>query len=85
MFPQLIAGPIVKYKTVAAELDRRVHTTEDFALGARRFTVGLAKKVLLANSIGALWETCLAAQGARNADGGGGLDGPAGLWLPDLF
>ncbi len=64
MFPQLIAGPIVKYKTVAAALDHRVHTAEDFALGARRFCVGLAKKVLLANSIGALWEACLAAQGA---------------------
>ena len=62
MFPQLIAGPIVKYKTVAAELDHRVNTTEDFVLGARRFCVGLAKKVLLANSIGALWETQLAAQ-----------------------
>ena len=61
MFPQLIAGPIVKYKTVAAELNHRVHTTEDFALGARRFCVGLGKKVLLANSIGALWDTCLAA------------------------
>ena len=72
MFPQLIAGPIVKYKTVAAELDHRVHTTEDFALGARRFCVGLAKKVLLANSIGALWEDCLAAQsaGALTAAGG---------------
>lgn len=64
MFPQLIAGPIVKYKTVAAELDHRVHTCEAFALGARRFTVGLAKKVLLANSVGALWESCLAAQSA---------------------
>ena len=62
MFPQLIAGPIVQYKTVAKELDHRVNTTEDFALGARRFTVGLAKKVLLANSIGALWEECLAAK-----------------------
>ncbi|MDD3348000.1 MBOAT family O-acyltransferase [Oscillibacter sp.] len=64
MFPQLIAGPIVQYKQVARELDHRVNTTEDFALGARRFTVGLAKKVLLANSIGALWEACLAAQSA---------------------
>ena len=60
MFPQLIAGPIVKYKTVARELNDRVHTTEDFAQGARRFCVGLAKKVLLANAIGALWDTSLA-------------------------
>ena len=64
MFPQLIAGPIVQYKTVAAELVRRVHSSENFALGARRFCVGLAKKVLLANAIGALWEDCLAAQGS---------------------
>lgn len=74
MFPQLIAGPIVKYKTVAAALNHRVHTAEEFALGARRFTVGLAKKVLLANSIGALWEACLAAQRA------GGLT-VAGGWM----
>ena len=63
MFPQLIAGPIVKYKTVAEDLNGRVHSMENFALGARRFCVGLAKKVLLANSIGALWEAQLAAQG----------------------
>ena len=63
MFPQLIAGPIVKYKTVAEELNHREHTFENFAVGARRFCVGLAKKVLLANSIGALWEAQLAAQG----------------------
>ena len=60
MFPQLIAGPIVKYKTVAAELNQRSHTFENFALGSRRFCVGLAKKVLLANSIGALWDSQLA-------------------------
>ena len=64
MFPQLIAGPIVKYKTVAEDLNHRVNTTEDFALGARRFCVGLAKKVLLANSIGALWDAQLASQSA---------------------
>ena len=63
MFPQLIAGPIVKYKTVAAELNHREHTVENFALGMQRFCVGLAKKVLLANSIGALWDSSLAAQG----------------------
>ena len=60
MFPQLIAGPIVQYKTVAADLRHRLHTSENFALGARRFCVGLAKKVLLANNIGKLWDTILA-------------------------
>ena len=75
MFPQLIAGPIVKYKTVAAELNHRTHTFENFALGARRFCVGLAKKVLLANSIGALWDAQLAA-----AQTSGGLS-IVGAWL----
>lgn len=52
MFPQLVAGPIVRYSSVAAELtDRRV-TSEDFAYGVRRFTAGLCKKVMLANSAG---------------------------------
>ena len=63
MFPQLIAGPIVKYKTVATELNHREHTSENFALGVSRFCVGFAKKVLLANSVGALWDASLAAQG----------------------
>ena len=72
MFPQLIAGPIVQYKTVAAELQNRVNTAEDFALGARRFTAGLAKKVLLANSIGALWDAQLAARAAGTLTAAGG-------------
>ena len=56
MFPQLIAGPIVKYKAVAQELIEREHSMENFAQGAQRFVVGLSKKVLLANNIGALWD-----------------------------
>lgn len=57
LFPQLIAGPIVQYKTVAKELEKRKVTLDDFSQGAFRFTVGLAKKVLLANQIGSLWNT----------------------------
>ena len=49
MFPQLVAGPIVRYADVAPQLKSRVHTREDAALGARRFVLGLGKKVLLAN------------------------------------
>ena len=75
MFPQLIAGPIVKYKTVAEDLDHRANTAEDFALGACRFCVGLAKKVLLANSIGALWDAQLAAQRAGELTVAGGWMG----------
>ena len=57
MFPQLIAGPIVQYKTVEKELMHRKVTLEDFSEGAFRFSVGLAKKVLLANQIGSLWNS----------------------------
>ena len=56
LFPQLIAGPIVRYKDIADQLDGRRETAERFASGVTRFCVGLAKKVLLANSIGALWD-----------------------------
>lgn len=57
LFPQLIAGPIVQYKTVAKELTHRKVSLEDFSEGAFRFSIGLAKKVLLANQIGSLWDT----------------------------
>lgn len=57
LFPQLIAGPIVQYKTIAKELTNRKVGLTDFSEGAFRFSVGLAKKVLLANQIGALWDT----------------------------
>ena len=56
LFPQLIAGPIVRYVDVARELDSRTHSWEGFALGLRRFLVGLGKKVLLANQFGQLTE-----------------------------
>ncbi len=56
LFPQLIAGPIIRYKDVAKQLNKRTHSFEKFSSGAVRFTVGLCKKVLLANSIGMLWD-----------------------------
>ena len=56
LFPQLIAGPIVRYVDVARELDQRHTSWEDFALGLRRFLIGLGKKVLLANNFGQLIE-----------------------------
>ena len=52
-FPQLIAGPIVKYHDIERELTKRKASTEDIALGMRRFIVGLSKKVLIANTMGA--------------------------------
>lgn len=54
LFPQLIAGPIVRYADVAAQLENRSHSLEDAALGFRRFLVGLGKKVLLADNFALL-------------------------------
>ena len=71
LFPQLIAGPIVRYRSVADQLVSRKEDLEKFVSGIRRFTVGLAKKVLLANAIGQLWDQSLAADGLT----------AAGAWL----
>ncbi|MBQ3090548.1 MAG: MBOAT family protein [Oscillospiraceae bacterium] len=54
MFPQLIAGPIVRYTDIARQLERRTHSWEKLSLGIRRFLLGLGKKVLIANQLGAL-------------------------------
>ena len=56
MFPQLIAGPIVRYADVARQLKSRTHSLEKASLGVRRFVIGLAKKVLIANQLGQLVE-----------------------------
>ena len=57
LFPQLIAGPIVRYRTVAEEMQGRVENRADFARGISRFIFGLGKKVLLANNAGLLWDS----------------------------
>lgn len=61
LFPQLIAGPIVKYSTVADEIEGRRETWADFSSGCCRFIVGLGKKVLLSNQLAvvadAAWDT----------------------------
>ena len=54
LFPQLIAGPIVRYSDVAAQLKNRTHSWEKISLGVRRFVLGLAKKILIANALGEL-------------------------------
>ena len=59
LFPQLIAGPIVRYKTIEEELESRKHSFENFAYGVRRFIIGLGKKVLIANLLGELAELFL--------------------------
>ena len=54
MFPQLIAGPIVRYTDIAGQLENRKHSMDDIAAGLRRFLIGLSKKILIANILGEL-------------------------------
>ncbi len=54
MFPQLIAGPIVRYSDINEQLGKRTYTVDNVAEGIKRFAIGLAKKVLLANQLGEL-------------------------------
>lgn len=55
LFPQIIAGPIVRYETVDEELEVKNISLNNFSKGMKRFIVGLGKKVLIANNVGALW------------------------------
>ncbi len=55
LFPQLIAGPIVRYQTVADQINGREENIDKLANGIKRFTIGLGKKALIANNIGMLW------------------------------
>lgn len=55
LFPQIIAGPIVRYVTVEKDLDDHEITRDGFSIGMRRFLMGLGKKVLIANNVGLLW------------------------------
>ena len=75
-FPQLIAGPIIRYKTIAKEINERKETWKDFSLGINRFIIGLGKKVLLANQFGVVADAVF---------NGVGLDGNTNtvlaLWL----
>ncbi len=67
MFPQLIAGPIVRYSDVQDQLAGRSVTSADFSEGIMRFVVGLGKKVLLANQMGAVWSGIYALGGDVSA------------------
>ena len=73
LFPQLIAGPIIQYKSVAEQLQCRREDLEKFVSGIQRFCVGLAKKVLLANAVGKLWDVFLATDTAELTVLGGWL------------
>jgi alginate O-acetyltransferase complex protein AlgI len=73
LFPQLIAGPIVRYSDVMREMKHRIVSWASIDSGARLFIIGLAKKLLLANPMGQLWE---ALKGSGN--------GPGGAWVGAL-
>ena len=79
LFPQLIAGPIIKYKDLGDQIDHRTHSPEQFASGVQIFVVGLAKKVLLANNIGKLWDTILALPARELTTAGAWLGVPLSL------
>lgn len=64
-FPQLIAGPIVKYSDIAAEIDERNATPSDIAQGIRRFILGLSKKVLISNALGLAVDSIYALDSSR--------------------
>ncbi len=61
-FPQLIAGPIVKYRDIEAEINTRAVTVEETAAGLVRFVTGLAKKVLIANAMASAADACFSAE-----------------------
>lgn len=67
LFPQLIAGPIVRYKDIAEALNERTHSFEKFSKGVLRFTEGLGKKVLLANNAGLIFTTIVDSAPAENS------------------
>lgn len=87
MFPQLIAGPIVRFQTVQQELKARIITSKKIAHGAGRFVCGLCKKVLLADSLGTLVTTLqtysFAGSTVQTAATSGSLQGlgTAGYWV----
>ena len=69
-FPQLIAGPIVRYQTVADEIENRRENIHDFTSGVHRFLLGLCKKTLLANTLGLLVDTFFGLEKAQLSVGG---------------
>lgn len=84
MFPQLIAGPIVRYDRVAHEIHDRHVSAEDFAEGAYRFFIGLGKKVILANILSEVADGCLQ-QGVEDMSMWGAWIGMAGFALQIYF
>ena len=82
LFPQLVAGPIVRYETIASELKNRESNFDTFALGVKRLTIGLAKKVLIANLLG---EMCTSLASLSNGSVMSYLLGAVGYTLQIYF
>ena len=82
LFPQLVAGPIIRYNTVADQLVRRSHTWEKFASGVILFVLGFAKKILLANPMGRVADAAFDAQSLTAPDA---WFGALAYALPDLL
>ncbi|MCA9445270.1 MAG: MBOAT family protein, partial [Candidatus Omnitrophica bacterium] len=68
LFPQLIAGPIVRYNTIADQLVERDHTVQKFSSGTALFILGFAKKILLANPMGEIADSVFAANSPATID-----------------
>lgn len=66
MFPQLVAGPIVRYEQIAHEIDHRRENLEDFSVGMTRFAYGLGKKVLISNAMGSIADNMFYLSGSGN-------------------
>jgi len=81
LFPQLIAGPIVRYYDVAQQMDGRRESVSQFASGVSRFITGLGKKVLIANAMGLLWEGTRDAYGNVEIMGLVHYDGVLAAWV----
>jgi len=77
MFPPLIAGPIIRYHTLAEQLINRIETTDDFAIGLRRFIAGLTKKIFIANTMAEVCDNIL----YKYSDGFAGSIGALGMWI----
>ena len=73
MFPQLVAGPIVRYGSIAEQLRHRIHSVEGFSLGVSRFMIGFAKKILLADSVAKIADAAFGS--------GEGVLNPATAWV----
>lgn len=68
LFPQLVAGPIVRYQTIADQLRERTHTWDKFALGTSLFQIGFAKKILLADTVSRIADSAFALQTPTTAE-----------------